>query len=228
MCADKRIHVGDRMKYMPMGYFNSHSLGNLTSTVTTTISDVENNAPSVLITVIHGFIHVTVITIVMFFFDWRIGLLACLGIALFLLCNSVLQKKSQEVSPKRQAAQEDLVGATLEYIQGMGIVKSFNLGGGSNQKMKQAIEESRARNTKLETVFGPYGMVQLFVLRLASVAIMFCSTLMVLLTASILCIPSPNTSISVNRPQPSVIICLSTTSVIIRTNINKKIVTANI
>ena len=120
---------------MPMGYFNSHSLGNLTSTVTTTISDVENNAPSVLITVIHGFIHVTVITIVMFFFDWRIGLLACLGIALFLLCNSVLQKKSQEVSPKRQAAQEDLVGATLEYIQGMGIVKSFNLGGKSNQKI---------------------------------------------------------------------------------------------
>lgn len=177
MCADKRIHIGDRMKYMPMGYFNSHSLGNLTSTVTTTISDVENNAPSVLITVIHGFIHVTVITIVMFFFDWRIGLLACLGIALFLLCNSVLQKKSQEVSPKRQAAQEDLVGATLEYIQGMGIVKSFNLGGKSNQKMKQAIEESRARNTKLETVFGPYGMVQLFVLRLASVAIMFCSIL---------------------------------------------------
>ena len=170
MCADKRIHVGDRMKYMPMGYFNSHSLGNLTSTVTTTISDVENNAPSVLITVIHGFIHVTVITIVMFFFDWRIGLLACLGIALFLLCNSALQKKSQEVSPKRQAAQEDLVGATLEYIQG-------NLGGGSNHKMKQAIEESRARNTKLETVFGPYGMVQLFVLRLASVAIMFCSIL---------------------------------------------------
>lgn len=177
MCADKRIHIGDRMKYMPMGYFNSHSLGNLTSTVTTTISDVENNAPSVLITVIHGFIHVTVITIVMFFFDWRIGLLACLGIALFLLCNSVLQKKSQEVSPKRQAAQEDLVGTTLEYIQGMGIVKSFNLGGKSNQKMKQAIEESRARNTKLETVFGPYGMVQLFVLRLASVAIMFCSIL---------------------------------------------------
>ena len=44
MCADKRIHVGDRMKYMPMGYFNSHSLGDLTSTVTTTISDVENNA----------------------------------------------------------------------------------------------------------------------------------------------------------------------------------------
>lgn len=177
MCAEKRIHVGDRMKYMPMGYFNDHSLGKLTSAVTTTIGDVENNAPSVLITVVHGFVHVVVITIVMFFFDWRIGSLCCLGILLFLVCNSMMQKKSQKISLKRQRAQEDLVGATLEYIQGMNIVKSFNLGGNSNQKMKQAIEESRVRNTKLETVFIPYGAAQQFVLRLISVSIMFCSIL---------------------------------------------------
>lgn len=177
MCAEKRIHVGDRMKYMPMGYFNDHSLGKLTSAVTTTIGDVENNAPSVLITVVHGFVHVVVITIVMFFFDWRIGSLCCLGILLFLVCNSMMQKKSQKISLERQRAQEDLVGATLEYIQGMNIVKSFNLGGNSNQKMKQAIEESRVRNTKLETVFIPYGVAQQFVLRLISVSIMFCSIL---------------------------------------------------
>lgn len=177
MCAEKRIHVGDRMKYMPMGYFNDHSLGKLTSAVTTTIGDVENNAPSVLITVVHGFVHVVVITIVMFFFDWRIGSLCCLGILLLLVCNSMMQKKSQKISPERQRAQEDLVGATLEYIQGMNIVKSFNLGGNSNQKMKQAIEESRVRNTKLETVFIPYGAAQQFVLRLISVSIMFCSIL---------------------------------------------------
>ena len=177
MCAEKRIHVGDRMKYMPMGYFNDHRLGKLTSAVTTTIGDVENNAPSVLITVVHGFVHVVVITIVMFFFDWRIGSLCCLGILLFLVCNSMMQKKSQKISLERQRAQEDLVGATLEYIQGMNIVKSFNLGGNSNQKMKQAIEESRVRNTKLETVFIPYGAAQQFVLRLISVSIMFCSIL---------------------------------------------------
>lgn len=177
MCAEKRIHVGDRMKYMPMGYFNDHSLGKLTSAVTTTIGDVENNAPSVLITVVHGFVHVVVITIVMFFFDWRIGSLCCLGILLFLVCNSMMQIKSQKISLERQRAQEDLVGATLEYIQGMNIVKSFNLGGNSNQKMKQAIEESRVRNTKLETVFIPYGAAQQFVLRLISVSIMFCSIL---------------------------------------------------
>ena len=175
MCADKRIHVGDRMKYMPMGYFNSHSLGYITSTVTTIIGDVENNAPSVLITVIHGFIHVCVITLLVTIFDWRIGLICMVGIIAFLFCNSVMQKKSLLASPKRQAAQEELVDATLEYIQGMSIVKSFNLGNGANMKMKKAIEESCVRNTKLETVFVPYGAAQQFVLRLASTGIMLTS-----------------------------------------------------
>lgn len=175
MCADKRIHVGDRMKYMPMGYFNSHSLGYITSTVTTIIGDVENNAPSVLITVIYGFIHVCVITLLVTIFDWRIGLICMVGIIAFLVCNSVMQKKSLLASPKRQAAQEELVDATLEYIQGMSIVKSFNLGNGANMKMKKAIEESCVRNTKLETVFVPYGATQQFVLRLASTGIMLTS-----------------------------------------------------
>lgn len=31
MCAEKRIKIGERMKYMPMGYFNSQSLGSLTA-----------------------------------------------------------------------------------------------------------------------------------------------------------------------------------------------------
>ena len=44
MVAEKRIHIGDRLRYIPMGYFNDNSLGNITAVVTTTLSDVENNA----------------------------------------------------------------------------------------------------------------------------------------------------------------------------------------
>ena len=44
MVADKRIHIGDRLRYIPMGYFNKNSLGNITAVVTTTLTDVENTA----------------------------------------------------------------------------------------------------------------------------------------------------------------------------------------
>lgn len=164
MCAEKRIHIGDRMKYMPMGYFNDHNLGNLTSVVTTTMGDIENNASMVLTNILGGYIHAAIITIVMLCIDWRIGLTILCGILLFTWCIGRLQKKSETVSPQRQQAQEALVSNVLEYVQGMLIVKSFNLGQNSNSKMRQAILDSKNKNLKLERTFVPYNMLQQIIL----------------------------------------------------------------
>lgn len=164
MCAEKRIHIGDRMKYMPMGYFNDHNLGNLTSVVTTTMGDIENNASMVLTNILGGYIHAAIITIVMLCIDWRIGLTILCGILLFTWCIGRLQKKSETVSPQRQQAQETIVSNVLEYVQGMLIVKSFNLGQNSNSKMRQAILDSKDKNLKLERTFVPYNMLQQIIL----------------------------------------------------------------
>ena len=164
MCAEKRIHIGDRMKYMPMGYFNDHNLGNLTSVVTTTMGDIENNASMVLTNILGGYIHAAIITIVMLCIDWRIELTILCGILLFTWCIGRLQKKSETVSPQRQQAQEALVSNVLEYVQGMLIVKSFNLGQNSNSKMRQAILDSKDKNLKLERTFVPHNMLQQIIL----------------------------------------------------------------
>lgn len=172
MCADKRIYIGDRMKYMPMGYFNSHSLGEITSVVTTTMSDIENNAVLVLTKVLNGYIHAFVIAIGMLFFDFSIGLIVIVGILLFFSANSLLQRRAHNDSKKRQIAQAKLVESTLEYIKGMMIVKSFNLGDCSNKKVDKAIEESKDKNLALEDAFIPYIALQQLILRLTSVVIM--------------------------------------------------------
>ncbi len=171
MCAEKRIHIGDRIKYMPMGYFSDHNLGNLTSVVTTTMGDIENNASTVLTNILGGYIHAAVITIVMFVIDWRIGLTIFCGILLFSGCISSLQKKSEKVSPERQVAQASLVSNVMEYVQGMLIVKSFNLGRNANSKIKQAILESKNKNLKLEHLFIPYTVLQQIILYGTSVVI---------------------------------------------------------
>ena len=171
MCAEKRIHIGNRMKAMPMGYFGEHNLGSLTSDVTTTMGDIENNASTVLANMLGGYIQVFVVTIVMMIIDWRIGCTILLTIAIFTLCITLLQKKSESISSKRQNAQEKLVNNILEYIQGMLVVKSFNLGKRSNTKVKQAITESKNSNLKMERAFIPYTIVQQLILYIASVVI---------------------------------------------------------
>lgn len=46
MVANKRIAIGDKLKRVPMGYFNDKSLGELTGITTTVLDDVENTGPT--------------------------------------------------------------------------------------------------------------------------------------------------------------------------------------
>lgn len=44
MCSEKRIDIGDRLKRIPMEYFSNNRLEEITSAVTTTIDDIENES----------------------------------------------------------------------------------------------------------------------------------------------------------------------------------------
>ena len=63
MVAEKRIHIGDRLRYIPMGYFNQNSLGSITGVVTTTLGDVENTAARCLVTLFGGFLNTFALSI---------------------------------------------------------------------------------------------------------------------------------------------------------------------
>lgn len=150
MCADKRIAVGDRLKRMPMGYFNSHRLGDIASIVTTTISDVENQAGHMINNLVVGIVHAIAVTGVIVYFDWRLGLISAAAILVGLGINQWMQKENRVMTPKRQEAQSGLVSAILEVIQGIAVIKAYNLGQQTWRQVDLAIEESRKKNLKLE------------------------------------------------------------------------------
>ena len=133
MVAEKRIHIGDRLRYIPMGYFNDNSLGNITAVVTTTLSDVENNAARCLVSVIGGFLNTLGLCLGLTVADWRLGLLAIVGILAYLGVTELSQRAMLKTGPARQHAQMNLVEAVLEYIQGMSVVKSYGLDKDSGQ-----------------------------------------------------------------------------------------------
>lgn len=150
MCADKRIAVGDRLKRIPMGYFNSHRLGDIASIVTTTISDVENQAGHMINNLVVGIVHAIAVTGVIVYFDWRLGLISAAAILVGLGINQWMQKENRVMTPKRQEAQSGLVSAILEVIQGIAVIKAYNLGQQTWRQVDLAIEESRKKNLKLE------------------------------------------------------------------------------
>ena len=76
MVAEKRIHIGDRLRYIPMGYFNKNNIGTITGIVTTTLGDVESSAPVALVNMIGGFFNSVVLILFLLLFNWQLGLVA--------------------------------------------------------------------------------------------------------------------------------------------------------
>ena len=169
MCGDKRIHIGERMKYMPMGYFNSQSLGALTAAATTTMEEIEGMSFAVIARTVVGIIRTLVFTVAILCLDWRVGIVFLLGALLFLWVNAGLLKKSRQLSPERIHAQTALVDAALEYIQGMSVVRAFRGSRAAEKTMNEAIGQTEQKNFKLERKRIPYNVLEQIVLRVAAV-----------------------------------------------------------
>lgn len=172
MVADKRIQIGDRLRYIPMGYFNQNSLGNITAVVTTTLGDVENSAARCMVSVLGGLLTSVALGLGVCVIDWRVGLIVLVGIGLYLLATEAAQHGVSKDWPKRQRAQEGLVSAVMEYLQGMSVVKAFDLESDGDQTIRKAIDESCDRNLGVTRSYVPGDMLKAAVIRVAGVVIM--------------------------------------------------------
>lgn len=172
MCSQWRMNLGEKLKRVPMGYFNEHRLGDITAAVTTTLGDLETNAVTVMEAVAGGFIHALVIGIWLLFYEWKIGVLMFFGLVVSLLIYAKTQKAGIKYSPRRQAAQAGLVTGILEYIQGMSVVKAFGLADRSDKSVDTAINESAEANIALEKVFSGLAAVFQMIFKFARFAIL--------------------------------------------------------
>ena len=167
--AGKRIEIAEHMRYLPMGYFNKNSLGQITSVTTNTMEQMADVSTRVVMMSTQGMLTTLVITIMIFCFDWRIGLVTVAGIILFFGVNSILQKRSQALAPIKSASDTDVVEKVLEYVQGVSEVRGYNLTGKTTKKLNNAIDENRRINTEMELKFVPLMQLQNGIIKLTGV-----------------------------------------------------------
>lgn len=175
LCANKRIDIAQHLKYVPMGYLNDNSLGYITSITTNTLEMLQDVATRVIMLSTQGFINTCIIGICVLIYDYRIGILIFLGILVFLGVNNIMQKKSNKLSPIKTESDSRLVEKILEYIQGISIVKSYNLSHQSNQKVIKAIDDNNDINYKMEKTFIPIMGLQTFVLKSMGILVILTS-----------------------------------------------------
>ena len=171
MVSDSMIANGERMKYIPLGFFNENSLGEITQAMTNSMSDIEDQSGNVLLTVVEGFIQIFTYMLIIAFIDYRITLLMIFTFLIFIINQLMQQKGAKSVTRKREKGYTAINSATLEFIQGMGVVREYNLSEKSNQRITNAIRNCEDMNIKLEFALMPFFIISRIILDGGSVLI---------------------------------------------------------
>ena len=125
--AFTRIKIAEHLRYLPMGYFNSNSIGEISSVTTNTMESLGDVAARVVMLTTQGILETLMIILMLLVFDWRIGLISAAGVLIFFGVNSMMQNAGKKDSEQKVVCDTELVSQIMEYLQGISEVKSYNL-----------------------------------------------------------------------------------------------------
>ena len=170
-CANKRIEIAEHLRYLPMGWFNDNSLGEVTAVTTNTMENMANIATRVVMVTTRGFLTSGIIAVLLLLFDWRMGLITLAGLVLFFTINAAMQRAEQTLAQRKCNADERLVSKVLEYVQGIAEVKNFDLTRDSTTQVHNAVEEARKASFAMEIPSVLYMLVQFVINKLTGIAV---------------------------------------------------------
>ena len=170
-CANKRIEIAEHLRYLPMGWFNDNSLGEVTAVTTNTMENMANIATRVVMVTTRGFLTSGIIAVMLLLFDWRMGLITLAGLVLFFTINAAMQRAEQTLAQRKCNADERLVSKVLEYVQGIAEVKNFDLTRDSTTQVHNAVEDARKASFAMEIPSVLYMLVQFVINKLTGIAV---------------------------------------------------------
>ena len=175
MAAHKRIEIGEKIKRVPMGFFSSFSLGRLTTIATSSLSQAEMWVPMLLVLVLGGVLNTLVFVLGTLIFNVKVGLVAVVGVIVFFIVTSMMEKKSSANADKMTETQTRLTKEVLATLQGMQVIKSYNLGGENNRALRKSIKDTSNILLDLEISVAPYTVIQRIVMGITTVAMVYVS-----------------------------------------------------
>ncbi len=154
--ADMRIRLGDHLRKLPMGYFTEGNIGKISSVLSTDMVFIEENCMAVLAETVTFIISQGIMVVMMLFLNWKIGILTLIITGVFILVGNLMMKSTLEHSEKKQEYSEHLTDAVLDFTEGIGIIKSYNLLGDKSKALTDNFKISCDESIAFEVDYSPW------------------------------------------------------------------------
>lgn len=153
MHYDLRRFLADYLRRLPLGFFTRRDTGTIDSLFTTNITFLDVRFPTDMF--ISGVVAPSLLFVTMLFIDWRMALVAGVGIPLALLILRAAMRVFGQVWAAQRVARTAANSRMVEYIQGIGVIRAFNLAGARMGQFQRAMAQYREASTRTTTAITP-------------------------------------------------------------------------
>ena len=154
--ADMRMRLGDHLRKLPMGYFTEGNMGKISTVLCTDMVFIEECCMTVLSELVTFMISQGLMTLMMFVMDIRLGISALAVVLAFVIVGNCMMKTTLAHSRTKQEGSESLTEEILDFAEGIGIIKSFNMLGEKSKSLSAEFEKSCGESIDFEKSYGPW------------------------------------------------------------------------
>ena len=154
--ADMRMKLGDHLRKLPMGYFTEGNMGKISTVLCTDMVFIEECCMSILSELVTFMISQGLMTLMMFVMDIRLGISALVVVLAFIVVGNCMMKTTLAHSKTKQEGSESLTEEVLDFAEGIGVIKSFNMLGEKSKSLSAEFEKSCRESIDFEKSYGPW------------------------------------------------------------------------
>ena len=169
-----RLFLADYLRRMPLGFFTQRDTGTIDGLFTTNITFVEPH--HLLEQSISAAVTPAMIFLAMLAYDWRLALVLSSSIPFALLALQFSMKTFARVWRAQARARIQANARMTEYIQGIPVIRAFNLAGERLQQFQQGLMDYCIASQKTTTEITPAMTLFLSVLDLGFAALLVVGT----------------------------------------------------
>lgn len=151
-----RITLAEHIRRLPMSIFNSKDLSELTTNLMGDVSTTEHVLSHVYPQLFANGISITLICIMLAFFDWRMALAIFVSVPVAFLIILASRGIQSRLGKKHAAAKLQASEQVQEYIEGLKVIKACNMDGEKFSALEKALRTMRNLAIKFEFGTGVF------------------------------------------------------------------------
>jgi ATP-binding cassette subfamily B protein len=166
MGAEVRMAVLDRLQRLPLGFHVRRDQGDTLTALTQDIVTVETFAHAPLPALVGALAGPLCVGTFLAAVDLRLAAVTLASVAVAVPVYLVANRVFEGLALRRQDTQAEAAGRIVEYLQGIAVIRAFNLGGERLDRFRRSLDDLRVVNTRLAVLILPLASCAMTVVEL--------------------------------------------------------------